>query len=66
MNMNFEEYPQNINDRLSVALGRKVNLNHDKVHDLVFELVEKVEHYQSEYQDTVNAIRKHLTKGTTE
>ena len=32
-----------LQNRLTAALGREVNLNHEKVSDLVFELVDKVE-----------------------
>jgi hypothetical protein len=63
VNINFENYPQSIDDRLSAALGRKVNLNHYKTHDLVFELLGKLEQYQTEYQETVLAVRKHLVEG---
>jgi hypothetical protein len=52
-----------LQNRLTAVLGREVNLNHDKVHDLVFELIQKLEHYQNEYRDTVMAVRKHLVEG---
>ena len=52
-----------LQNRLSLCLGREVNLNHDKVHDLVYELIQKVEQYQNEYRDTVLAIRKHYAEG---
>jgi hypothetical protein len=38
-----------LQNRLSVALNREVNLNHEKVSDLVFELVEKVEGYEKAF-----------------
>jgi hypothetical protein len=48
---------------LSKALGRPVNLHHERIEDIVIELVKKVEQYQTEYQDTVMAVRKHLVEG---
>jgi hypothetical protein len=52
-----------LQNRLSAALNREVNLNHEKVHEIVFELVGKLEQYQREYKDTVMAVRKHLVEG---
>jgi hypothetical protein len=63
VNINYEEYPVALNNRFGKALGREVNLNHEKVSDLVFELLSKVEQYQTEYKDTVMAVRKHLVEG---
>jgi hypothetical protein len=51
-----------LQNRLTAALGRDINLTHEKTHNLVFELLSKVEHYQTEYRDTVDAIRNHLVK----
>jgi hypothetical protein len=52
-----------LQNRLTVALGRDINLTHEKTHNLVFELLSKVEQYQTEYKDTVMAVRKHLVEG---
>jgi hypothetical protein len=65
VNINFEEVPvkyQLSEERLSAALGRTVNLHHDPLSNITLELLTKVEHYQAEYRDTVDAIRNHLVK----
>jgi hypothetical protein len=49
--------------RLSKALGRNVNLHHEKLSNITLELLTKVEQYQVEYQDTVKAIQKHYAEG---
>ena len=67
MNINFEDVPESYNfstgERLSKALGRKVNLHHEPMADILNELLTKVEHYQNEYQDTVGALRQYLVEG---
>jgi hypothetical protein len=50
--------------RISTALGRPVNLAHEPMADILNELLTKVEQYQTEYQDTVKAVRQHLVEGT--
>jgi hypothetical protein len=65
MNINFDDVPakyQLSEERLSAALGRSVNLHHDLISDITLELLSKVEQYQTEYRDTVDAIRNHLVK----
>jgi hypothetical protein len=52
-----------LQNRLTAVLGRDVNLNHEKMSDLIMELIQKLEQYQTEYQDTVKAIRKHYAEG---
>jgi hypothetical protein len=52
-----------LQNRLTAVLGRNVNLNHEKMSDLIMELIQKLEQYQTEYQDTVKAIRKHYAEG---
>jgi hypothetical protein len=52
-----------LQNRLTVALGRDINLTHEKTQNLVFELLSKLEQYQTEYKDTVMAVRKHLVEG---
>jgi hypothetical protein len=52
-----------IEQRLSQVLGRKVNLAHEPMMDILKELLVKLEEYQAEYQDTVKAIRKHYAEG---
>jgi hypothetical protein len=66
MNINFEDVPEKYqlkSEVLSKALGRPVNLYHERMEDIAFELVKKVEQYQTEYKDTVMAVRKHLVEG---
>jgi hypothetical protein len=53
----------NLQKRLSSALHRDINFNHEKVMDVLHELLTIVEQYQDEYQDTVKAIRKHYAEG---
>lgn len=48
-----------LNNRLSVALGREVNLYHDKMHPLVLELLQKVE----EYKSALETIESELGRG---
>jgi hypothetical protein len=52
-----------LQNRLTAVLGRDVNLNHEKMGDLILELIQKLEQYQTEYQDTVKAIQKHYAEG---
>jgi hypothetical protein len=52
-----------LQNRLTAVLGRDVNLNHEKMSDLILELIQKLEQYQTEYQDTVKAIQKHYAEG---
>jgi hypothetical protein len=52
-----------LQNRLTAALGRDINVTHEKTHNLVFELLSKLEQYQTEYKDTVMAVRKHLVEG---
>jgi ribosomal protein L5 len=54
--MNFEQ-------RLSQVLGRKVNLAHEPMMEILKELLTILEQYQTEYQDTVKAVRQHLVEG---
>lgn len=53
----------NIEQRLSKVLGRKVNLAHEPMMDILKELLAKMEQYQAEYQETVKAVREHLVEG---
>jgi hypothetical protein len=50
-------------ERLSNALGRNVNLHHEPLANITQELLTIVEQYQTEYKDTVMAVRKHLVEG---
>jgi hypothetical protein len=52
-----------LQNRLTATLGREVNLNHEKVHEIVFELVGKLEQYQMEYKEAVAVIRRLYTEG---
>jgi hypothetical protein len=66
MNINFDDVPvkyQLSEERLSAALGRSVNLHHDPISEITLELLSKVEQYQTEYRETVLAVRKHLVEG---
>jgi hypothetical protein len=66
LNINFENLPESYQlkeDRLSKALGRKVNLHHEPMADILNELLTYVEQYQTEYQDTVGALRQYLVEG---
>jgi tRNA U34 5-carboxymethylaminomethyl modifying GTPase MnmE/TrmE len=63
-NLNYEDVPESYRftkeERISKALGRKVNFYHERKEDILNELLTKVEQYQTEYQDTVGALREHL------
>ncbi|WP_187443528.1 hypothetical protein [Rossellomorea aquimaris] len=54
INMNFEDIPESYRftteERISKALGRKVNLHHERIIDIQNELLTKVEQYKAEYQ----------------
>lgn len=67
MNINFDEIPETYHfskqERLSKALGRKVNLHHEPMADILNELLTKVEHYQNEYQATVGALQTFFAEG---
>jgi hypothetical protein len=49
--------------RISQALGRPVNLAHERIVDIQNELLTYVERYQAEYQDTVGALQKFFAEG---
>lgn len=48
--------------RISAALGRPVNLAHEPMADILNELLTYVEQYQSEYENTVLALKKYLSE----
>jgi hypothetical protein len=50
-------------ERLSKALNRPINLHHEPLANITNELLAIVEQYQTEYKDTVMAVRKHLVEG---
>lgn len=63
-NLNYEDVPESYHfskqERLSKALGRKVNLHHEPMANILSELLTIVEQYQTEYQATVQAINQYL------
>jgi hypothetical protein len=66
-NLNYEDIPESYRftreERISKALGRKVNLHHEPMADILNELLTKVEQYQTEYQDTVGALKEFFAEG---
>jgi hypothetical protein len=67
MNINFDDIPKSYKfskeERISKALGRKVNFHHERKEDILNELLTKVEQYQAEYQDTVGALKQYFAEG---